>query len=110
MTSDEDNANPPPPQPAAVAAEPEAAPPPAAADGNGDGREPLPPDAAAHFQPANPATFFEGILQHLDLKLEIKEPELSNKEQLGIGGTGVVYVAEDDILGRPMQSKRCFRN
>ncbi len=106
MTSDEDHANPP-SQPAAVAAELDAAPPtPDNGDNNNDDdRESLPPDAAAPFQPANPATFFEGILQHLDLKLEIKEPELSNKEQLGIGGTGVVCVAEDDILGRTIAIK-----
>lgn len=101
MTSDEDHVNPPPAPAAAV--EPEAAPLPADADG--DDRDSLPPDAAAPFQPANPTPFFEDIIEQLDLKLEIKEPELSNKEQLGIGGTGVVCIAEDDILGRTIAVK-----
>lgn len=67
--------------------------------------ESLPPDAAAPFLPADPVPFYTDIIKQLDLKLEIKEPQLSRKEQLGIGGTGVVCVAEDNILGRTIAVK-----
>lgn len=78
--------------------------------GRGDPADPcacgaLPPDAAAPYVPDDPAGFYADIIRQLDLNLELREPELTRREQLGVGGTAAVHVAEDHILGRHIAVK-----